>query len=588
MNRIDCNHAPPYAPCSFHGKSARYQWHERIDLPDRAWPGADRHSVPIWCSVDLRDGNQALAVPMDHERRMAMYRLLVDIGYKEIEVGFPAASQADFDFIRYIIEHDLVPDDVTIQVITQARRELIHRTFESIKGASRAIVHLYIPVSPLHRRVVFDTDRTAITDLAINATREICKGAARSRDTDIRYEYTPESFSQTELDFSLEISERVIDIWDPAPHHKMILNLPATVEVAPPNVFADRIEWMHRNLSRRDSIILSLHPHNDRGTAVAAAELGYQAGADRIEGCLFGNGERTGNVCLVTLGMNLFSTGVDPLIDFSDIDAIKRTVEYCNQLPVHDRHPWGGTLVYTAFSGGHQDAINKGLTAMKARAAQTVITMEQYPWEVPYLPIDPLDVGRNYKAIIRLNSQSGKGGVAYLMQAHHQLELPRRLQVEFSKRVQRYTDTDGSEVDATTLWRLFTCEYVALDEFVTVLRHTIRTDCANTAINACIRIGEQLYEVSGSGPSAIAAFVNALISIGYDIRLLEHATHPYQSDDDLTDVVYAEFAVQGRALWGVGIGDSVVTASLHAVTSVLNRAIREGYLTPAFMVGAHP
>jgi len=413
--------------------SERYRPFKPVDLPDRTWPMKTMTAAPRWCAVDLRDGNQALIDPMTPARKMAMFELLVSMGYKEIEVGFPSASQTDFDFVRQIIEEDKIPDDVVIQVLTQSREHLIERTFESLIGAKQAIVHLYNSTSTLQRRVVFGLDEAGIIDIAVHGA-QLCNKYAQeiTPNTDIYFEYSPESYTGTELEFALEICNAVTDVWRPTPDHKVIVNLPATVEMATPNIYADSIEWMDRHLHNRDCIVLSLHPHNDRGTGVAAAELGYLAGADRIEGCLFGNGERTGNVCLVTLGMNLFSQGIDPQIDFSNIDEIRRTVEYCNQIPVHERHPYGGDLVFTAFSGSHQDAINKGLNAMKADSATAGVDVKAFRWDVPYLPIDPQDVGRTYEAVIRVNSQSGKGGVAYIMRTEHRLDLPRRLQIEFS------------------------------------------------------------------------------------------------------------------------------------------------------------
>ena len=432
---------------------------EDISLPDRTWPDQRITRAPLWCAVDLRDGNQALIDPMSPARKRRMFDLLVAMGYKEIEVGFPAASQTDYDFIREIIEDGAIPGDVRVQVLTQCRADLIERTFAALEGAPQAVVHFYNSTSIAQRRVVFGEEREGIKKIATTAAELVKEYAAKYPDTDFRFQYSPESYTGTELDFAVEICDAVSEIMQPTPERPMIMNLPATVEMATPNVYADSIEWMHRNLARRDSIILSLHPHNDRGTAIAAAELGYQAGGDRIEGCLFGNGERTGNVDLVALGMNLFSQGVDPQIDFSDIDYIKRTVEHCNQLPVHERHPWGGELVYTAFSGSHQDAINKGLTALRKDAENEGSPFEDYPWEVPYLPIDPKDVGRNYEAVIRVNSQSGKGGIAYVMKTEHQLELPRKLQIEFSKAVQERTDDGGGEVAPEQMWQGFSPEY---------------------------------------------------------------------------------------------------------------------------------
>jgi 2-isopropylmalate synthase len=431
-----------------------------IDLPDRTWPARRIEQAPQWCAVDLRDGNQALIEPMSPERKRRMFQLLTRIGYKQIEVGFPAASRTDYDFVRMLIEDDLIPDDVMIQVLVQCREPLIARTFESLRGAKQAIVHFYNSTSTLQRRVVFGLDRDGVTDIATSAARLCLKYAETLPDTEIYYEYSPESYTGTELEYAVEVCGRVAEVIDPAPDRRLIVNLPATVEMATPNVYADSIEWMHRNLPRRDSLVLSVHPHNDRGCAVAAAEFGVMAGADRIEGCLFGNGERTGNVDLVTLGLNLFSQGIDPQVDFSDIDEIRRTVEYCNQLPVHERHPYAGDLVYTAFSGSHQDAINKGLDALRRDASASGVPVRTFTWGVPYLPIDPKDVGRTYEAVIRVNSQSGKGGVAYVMKTEHQMDLPRRLQIEFSGVIQRHTDTEGGEVSPDRMWRIFRREYL--------------------------------------------------------------------------------------------------------------------------------
>src|SRR5690606_33926653 len=448
----------------YHRYRPWYRLVEDIQLPDRTWPDKRITRAPLWCAVDLRDGNQALIDPMSPARKRKFFELLVRMGYKEIEVGFPAASQTDFDFVRQIIEEDLAPDDVRIQVLTQCRPELIDRTFQALEGAKEAIVHIYNSTSILQRRVVFREEKTGITKIATQAAEYVLELAGKYPDTDWRFQYSPESYTGTELSYAAEICNAVTEIWQPTPQNPVIVNLPATVEMATPNVYADSIEWMNRNLERRDSIILSLHPHNDRGTGIAAAELGYQAGADRIEGCLFGNGERTGNVDLVALGMNLFSQGIDPQIDFSDIDAIKRTVEYCNQLPVHERTPWGGDLVFTAFSGSHQDAINKGFDALKDAADKAGVPVDEHPWEVPYLPIDPKDVGRTYEAVIRVNSQSGKGGVAYIMKTEHHLDLPRRLQIEFSQVIQQHTDSEGGEVQPEEIWGAFTREYLEREE----------------------------------------------------------------------------------------------------------------------------
>src|SRR5881398_2672621 len=453
----------------------RYVPFAPIDIPDRTWPTRVITSPPQWCSVDLRDGNQALIDPMDAERKRRMFDLLVRIGYTEIEVGFPAASQTDFDFIRTLVEEDVVPDGVTIQVLTQAREELIERTVESLSGfRGTALIHLYNSTSTLQRRVVFGLDKDGVKDIAVRGA-EWCVKYAESylADTDVRWQYSPESFTGTELDYAVEVCDAVMDVWQPSSDRKVVLNLPATVEMATPNVYADQIEWFHRHISRRDAVVLSLHPHNDRGTAVAAAEQGVMAGADRVEGCLFGNGERTGNVCLVTLALNLFSQGIDPGVDFTDIDEVRRTVEYCNQLPVHPRHPYGGDLVYTAFSGSHQDAIKKGFEALERDAADAGVPIRDFSWGVPYLPIDPLDVGRSYEAVIRVNSQSGKGGVAYLMHSEHGMELPRKLQIDFSRVVQQHTDSVGGEVSADTMWQIFRGTYLDAAAPLELVRYAV-------------------------------------------------------------------------------------------------------------------
>src|SRR5688572_24289951 len=441
-------------------KYVPFQDQIEVHLPDRTWPDQVMTKAPRWCAVDLRDGNQALIDPMDAERKMRMFKLLVKMGYKEIEVGFPSASQTDFDFCRELVDGGHIPDDVTIQVLTQCRDHLIERTFDAIRGSKQAIVHFYNSTSVLQRRVVFGMSEEGIIDIALQGARLCRKLEETVPETDVYYEYSPESYTGTELEFAVRICNEVIAVIDPTPDHKMIVNLPATVEMATPNVYADSIEWMIRHLERRESIVVSLHPHNDRGTGVAAAELGYLAGADRIEGCLFGNGERTGNVCIVTLGLNLFSQGINPQIDFSDIDEIRRTVEYCNQLPVGERHPYGGDLVFTAFSGSHQDAINKGFAWLERDAAEAGVPVRDFRWAVPYLPIDPKDVGRTYEAVIRVNSQSGKGGVAYIMKSDHQLDLPRRLQIEFSRIIQQHTDTVGGEIEPGKIWEIFKSEYL--------------------------------------------------------------------------------------------------------------------------------
>jgi len=552
---------------------------EPISVPDRTWPDKVITTAPQWCAVDLRDGNQALIDPMSPARKRRMFDLLVRMGYKEIEVGFPAASQTDFDFVREIINDGAVPDDVSIQVLSQCRPELIERTFEALQGARKAIVHIYNSTSILQRRVVFREEREGIKKIATSAAEMVAELAGKYSDTDFRFEYSPESYTGTELSYAAEVCNAVTEIWRPTPDRPVIINLPATVEMATPNVYADSIEWMNRNLERRDSVVLSLHPHNDRGTGVAAAELGYQAGADRIEGCLFGNGERTGNVCLVTLGMNLFSQGIDPQIDFSDIDEIRRTVEYCNQLPVGERHPWGGDLVFTAFSGSHQDAINKGLDALKDAADRAGHPVEDHPWEVPYLPIDPKDVGRTYEAVIRVNSQSGKGGVAYVMKTEHQLELPRRLQIEFSQVVQRYTDTEGGEVSPALMWSTFASEYLEHTAPLVLREHRISasddTDGrGHDEISAVVEVEGDRHEITGTGNGPIAAFVDALASVGFDVRVLDYTEHALTAGDDARAAAYVECSIGERTLWGVGIHSSIVTSSLRAVVSAINRFSR--------------
>ena len=559
----------------------RYGAYRPVDLPDRTWPAAVITEAPRWCAVDLRDGNQALIDPMSPARKKKMFELLVAMGFKEIEVGFPSASQTDFDFVRMLIEEDMIPDDVVIQVLTQSREHLIERTFEAIRGAKQAIVHLYNSTSTLQRRVVFGLDKEGIKDIAVHGAR-LCKKYAEqiADETDVFFEYSPESYTGTELEFAVEVCDAVTEVWQPTPDRKVILNLPATVEMATPNVYADSIEWMHRHLARRDSVVLSLHPHNDRGTAVAAAELGYMAGADRIEGCLFGNGERTGNVCLITLGMNLFSQGIDPQLDMRDIDDIRRTVEYCNQIPVHERHPYGGDLVYTAFSGSHQDAINKGLSHMEIDATAAGVPVDDFRWEVPYLPIDPKDVGRTYEAVIRVNSQSGKGGVAYIMRTEHKLELPRRLQIEFSQVVQRMTDEEGGEVSAEDMWSVFSAEYLP-DPAAPWGRFGLRSvkqesdiDGDTTVDVVLIDAGDEV-SLTGRGNGPVAAFCDALAQHGVDVRVLDYAEHAMSAGGDAKAASYVECAVASRVLWGVGIDPSITTSSLKAIVSAVNRAVRD-------------
>ncbi|HEY5336477.1 MAG TPA: 2-isopropylmalate synthase [Mycobacteriales bacterium] len=545
----------------------RYPAFQAVDLPDRTWPAQVSRTAPRWCSVDLRDGNQALIDPMDAQRKLAMFELLVRLGYKEIEVGFPAASQTDFDFVRHIIEADVVPDDVTIQVLTQAREELIERTAQSLVGSHRALVHLYNSTSTLQRRVVFGLDRDGVKDIAVQGARWVSKYAEDLLSTtDVFLQYSPESYTGTELDYAIEVCEAVSDVWQPTVDRPVVLNLPATVEMATPNVYADSIEYVHRNLTRRDATVLSLHPHNDRGCAVAAAELGVLAGADRVEGCLFGNGERTGNVCLVTLGMNYFSSGVDPMIDFSEIDEIRRTVEYANQIPVHPRHPYGGDLVYTAFSGSHQDAIKKGLEAMDRDAAAAGSATRDFRWEVPYLPIDPIDVGRSYEAVIRVNSQSGKGGVAYVLRHEHGLDLPRRAQIEFSGVIQRFTDGEGGEVLPAEIWRIFTDTYLDY-------RYPLRSfKIDGDAISAVVGVDGRDVDVSGSGNGPIAALVDAMAPVwGHDVRVLDYTEHALTGGTDAQAAAYVEAAVDGQVVWGVGISANIVTASMQAVLSAGGR-----------------
>jgi 2-isopropylmalate synthase len=566
----------------------RYRAFPPVDLPDRTWPNATVTKAPRWLSTDLRDGNQALIDPMSPTRKMAMFELLVRMGYKEIEVGFPSASETDFSFVRQLIEQDKVPDDVTISVLTQAREDLIERSVQSLVGIPKANIHLYNALAPLFRRVVFHAGRDEIRNIAVRGTEMVMKFADSYLDTTvIGYEYSPEIFTGTELPFSVDVCEAVSDVWQPEDGREIILNLPATVEMATPNVYADQIEWFSRQLTRRENTTISLHPHNDRGTAVAATELAMMAGADRVEGCLFGHGERTGNVDLVTLGMNLFSQGIDPQIDFSDIDEIRRTVEYCTQLPVHPRHPYAGDLVYTAFSGSHQDAIKKGLEALDVAASEAGRPVAEMPWEAPYLPIDPHDVGRTYEAVIRVNSQSGKGGVAYILKSEHKLDLPRRLQIEFSRAVQRHTDDEGGEMSPTEIWDAFRAEY--LDRDMPLKLNSVHTSSAageKDALAVNVYVDGELRSLTGSGNGPIAAFVNALgeladdeVSKGSvlfenrnDIRVLDYHEHALSSGGDALAAAYVECAVGDQILWGVGVDANIVTASLKAVISAVNRA----------------
>ncbi|HLR99549.1 2-isopropylmalate synthase [Mycolicibacillus parakoreensis] len=553
---------------------------EAISLPDRTWPDTVIDRAPLWCAVDLRDGNQALIDPMSPARKRRMFDLLVAMGYKEIEVGFPSASQTDYDFVREIIDGDAIPDDVTIQVLTQCRDELIERTFAACAGAPSVIVHFYNSTSILQRRVVFRADRAAVTEIAVAGARKCLVEAARYPQTRWRYEYSPESYTGTELEYAKAVCDAVGDVLEPTADNPMIVNLPATVEMTTPNVYADSIEWMSRNLARREAVILSLHPHNDRGTAVAAAELGYAAGADRIEGCLFGNGERTGNVCLVTLGLNLFSRGVDPQIDFANIDEIRRTVEYCNQLAVPERHPYGGDLVYTAFSGSHQDAINKGLDQMKLDADAADTDVDELLWQVPYLPIDPRDVGRTYEAVIRVNSQSGKGGVAYIMKADHGLVLPRRLQIEFSQVIQALSEGtagEGGEVPPKVMWDAFDEEYLAPVTPLERMRQKViaaETDDGTDTIEAVVRLDGAEHTITGAGNGPLAAFVDALAGVGFEVAVLDYSEHAMSAGEEAQAAAYVEADIGGTTVWGVGIAPSITTASLRAVVSAVNRAAR--------------
>jgi 2-isopropylmalate synthase len=568
---------PKQKPSSM--RAHRYSSFIPVDLHDRTWPDKQMTKAPQWSSVDLRDGNQALIDPMDTPRKLAMFNLLVAMGYKEIEVGFPSASQTDFDFVRKIIEEGLIPDDVIIQVLTQARQPLIERTFESLKGAKQAIVHLYNSTSTLQRRVVFGLDKDGIKKIATDGAQMCLDLVSTIPETKVSFEYSPESYTGTELEFAVEVCNAVNDVWKPIPQWKTILNLPATVEMATPNIYADSIEWMCRNLNNRDSVIVSLHPHNDRGTGVAAAELGYLAGADRIEGTLFGNGERTGNVCLVTLGLNLVTHGIDPMIDFSDIDGVRRTVEYANQLRVPERHPYGGDLVFTAFSGSHQDAIKKGFDHLERDAKAAGKHVDDFTWAVPYLPIDPKDVGRSYEAVIRVNSQSGKGGIAYMMKNEHHLDLPRRLQIEFSRVVQVMTDEQGGEMRADQLWNVFEDEYLPTQDAPWGrfrLKGLSQTSVLDEDVNLEVTLLDRgdAKKLAGTGNGPIAAFCNILQAYGVDVKVLDYFEHALSAGGDASAAAYLECSINGETFWGVGIDPNTTTASLKAVVSAINRAIR--------------
>ena len=563
----------------------RYRpYHEIIpvDLPDRTWPTKTITKAPRWCAVDLRDGNQALIDPMSPERKRIMFDLLVKMGYKEIEVGFPSASQTDFDFVRQLIEENAIPDDVTIQVLTQAREHLITRTYESLIGAKQAIVHLYNSTSILQRDVVFRSDREGIKQIAVEGAR-MCKAAEPiAAGTEIYYEYSPESYTGTELEYAVEVCNAVLEVFEPTSERNVIINLPATVEMATPNVYADSIEWMSRHLAHRENVILSLHPHNDRGTGVAAAELGYLAGADRIEGCLFGNGERTGNVDLVALGINMFTQGIDPQIDFSRLDEVRRTAEYCNQLRVPERSPWAGDLVYTAFSGSHQDAIKKGFERMAQDAEAAGKSIDDMEWAVPYLPVDPKDLGRSYEAVIRVNSQSGKGGVAYLLKSDHSLDLPRRLQIEFSAVVQGVTDSEGGEMSSEAIWQIFQDEYLPAESADAArwgryeIFRTASTSAGDgiTELNVDYRDGDEQKQATGRGNGPVDAFLNALNDDGHAVTLFDYVEHAMSTGGDAVAAAYVDLEVDGQRLWGVGIDPDTTRATLKAIISSVNRAVR--------------
>jgi len=555
----------------------KYRRFETIALKDRTWPDRTIDRPPVWCSVDLRDGNQALIEPMNQQRKRRMFDLLVRIGFKEIEAGFPSASQTDFDFIRHLIQDGVIPDDVTIQVLTQARDHLIERTFEALAGAKRAIVHVYNATAPVMRRVVFGMSREQVLDLAVTHARMIKRLAAERPETDWIFQYSPEMFSSTEIDFSKQIVDAVVEEFGATPQRKLIVNLPSTVECSMPNVFADMIEWMHRNLAKRDSIVLSVHPHNDRGTGTAAAEFAMMAGIDRVEGCLFGNGERTGNVDIVNLALNMYAQGVHPGLDFSDIDEIRRGVEFCNQLPVHCRHPYVGDLVYTSFSGSHQDAIKKAFSARR----------EDEIWDMPYLPIDPMDLGRSYEAVIRVNSQSGKGGIAYLLQSEYGVDLPRRMQIEFSAVVQKVTDETGRELSAGDIWQIFSDEYLGNQAPLALLGHDSSHRSAQggnaeqNQLRATVRIEGQEQILQGSGNGPIDAFVVALSEyLGRSIDVMDYHEHAIGAGADAQAASYVELRVdKGKPIHGVGMSPDIVTASLKAIVSALNRVAREGQLT---------
>ena len=549
--------------------ASKYKPFNLIELNDRTWPGRSIEISPQWCSVDLRDGNQALIEPMGEERKLRMFKMLLEIGFKEIEVGFPSASQTDFDFVRKIIKENLVPNDVTIQALTQARPELIKRTFEALEGSKRAIVHVYNSTSTLQRRVVFKSDEKGIQKIATDGAKWVLDQSKLYPETDWTFEYSPESFTGTELPYAVDVCNAVNEIWNPTQKKKTIINLPATVEMSSPNIYADQIEWMCRNLENRENITVSLHPHNDRGTAVAATELGVMAGADRIEGTLFGNGERTGNVDLVTLALNMLTQGVDPHLDFSNVNSIMREAEYCNQLPVHPRHPYAGDLVFTAFSGSHQDAIKKGLSDIRNSNRET--------WEVPYLPIDPQDVGRSYEAVIRINSQSGKGGVAYLLEKDHGLSMPRRLQIEFSQVIQKIADESGKEISPSDVWDNFQTTYLNESGSYEFVDHNINSkankDGSQTdEIEINLKVNDEIISITGTGNGPIDAMVNSIKDyLKLDIKISDYHQHAISAGSDAKAVAYSELLLNGKSVWGVGIHQNTVIAGFESVISGLNR-----------------
>ncbi|WP_028240014.1 2-isopropylmalate synthase [Stutzerimonas azotifigens] len=544
--------------------SQKYRAFPAIDLPDRTWPSKSITEVPIWCSSDLRDGNQSLIEPMDAAKKLRFWQTLVKVGVKQIEAAFPSASQTDFDFVRTLIEDGHIPDDTTIQVLTQAREDLIRRTFESLRGAKKAIVHVYNATAPAFRRIVFNQDKQGVIDIAVNAARLIKQLAAEQPETQWTFQYSPEIFTSTELEFAVQVCDAVLDVWQPTPDNKVILNLPATVEVATPNVYADQIEWFGRHISRRDSVIISLHTHNDRGTGVAATELGLMAGADRVEGCLFGNGERTGNVDLVTLALNLYTQGIHPGLDFSDIDAVRKVVEECNQLPVHPRHPYVGDLVHTAFSGSHQDAIRKGFAQQKPDAL----------WEVPYLPIDPADIGRSYEAVIRVNSQSGKGGITYLLEQEYGISLPRRMQIEFSQVVQKETDRLGLEMTAAQIYGLLDSEYLQAAAPYALKGHRLQEENGTSAVDVEVVVDGETQHWRGVGKGPLEALVACL---PVKVEIMDYHEHAIGAGTQARAAAYIEVRLDGqRPLHGIGVDENLTTASFRALFSALNRALREG------------